>query len=78
MRMLGDRPWGEKNTYDELVAGTGGDLEDTSGRFKALLTVQCLIFINIAKITLGCLLFRFHALLTYRGRIFRRLSWDWL
>ena len=29
--MLGDRPWGEKNTYDELVAGTGGDLEDTSG-----------------------------------------------
>merc|ERR1712218_527391 len=30
VRMLGDRPWGEKNTYDELVAGTGGDLEDTS------------------------------------------------
>ena len=31
VRMLGDRPWGEKNTYDELVAGTGGELEDTSG-----------------------------------------------
>ena len=31
VQMLGDRPWGEKSTYEELVAGTGGDLEDTSG-----------------------------------------------
>ena len=31
VEMLGDRPWGEKSTYEELVAGTGGDLEDTSG-----------------------------------------------
>ena len=33
MRLLGDRPWGEKCSYDELVAGTGGDLEDTSSKF---------------------------------------------
>ena len=30
VRMLGDRPWGEKCSYDEMVAGTGGDLEDLS------------------------------------------------
>jgi len=30
VELLGDRPWGEKNTYDELVAGTGDIYEDTS------------------------------------------------
>lgn len=30
VRMLGDRPWGEKCSYEELVAGTGGDVEDIS------------------------------------------------
>ena len=30
VRMLGERPFGEKSTYEELVAGTGGEMEDTS------------------------------------------------
>ena len=31
VRLLGPRPFDEKDTYEQLVEGTGGDLEDISG-----------------------------------------------
>ena len=34
VEMLGDRPWGEKTSYEDLVKDTDSDMEDNEGEKK--------------------------------------------